>query len=141
MLTTQTQKARVKYPPLEPKDFGYGPKINAVLTCDGKDIKLWGKPESPIRDLKKGQEVSVTWNGKSYKLADTAVTGQTSSLPPQAAPGDFPARLGKAAANYELSLKAAQALLKRTTGNPVILDPATLSTVNAIARTLYESAR
>jgi hypothetical protein len=70
MTSATITTATVKYPAREPKDWGYGLKINAIVTAtNGEEIKLWGKPEdTAIASLKKGQSVQLIHDGKSYKL-------------------------------------------------------------------------
>jgi len=69
MTTATVIQAIVKYPAREPKDYGYGLKVNVVLTAsNGEEIKLWGKPDEAIVTLKKGQSVQLIHDGKKYKL-------------------------------------------------------------------------
>ncbi len=73
MTTATLIQATVKYPSREPKDFGYGLKVNVVVTAStGEEIKLWGKPDEPLRTLKKGQSVRLIHDGKNYKLLENA---------------------------------------------------------------------
>jgi hypothetical protein len=72
MATLQLVKGSVKYPAREPRDYGYGERINVVVTlADGEEVKLWGKPGDPIEGLTRNQPVTLAYDGKSYKLADT----------------------------------------------------------------------
>jgi hypothetical protein len=83
---------KVKYGCGKPKDFGHGDRVNSVVTLDnGEEVKLWGKPDDQsLVSLRKGQAVSLIYDGKNYKLVNsqpapqTATTAQTA--PPQAAP-------------------------------------------------------
>jgi hypothetical protein len=75
MATVQLVKGMVKFPAREPRDFGYGDRINVVVSlADGAEVKLWGKPGDPIEGLSKNQPVTLAFDGKSYKLADSAPT-------------------------------------------------------------------
>jgi hypothetical protein len=70
-MTTATLIAgKVKYAARSPKDFGHGERINIVVTpIDGGDgIKVWGKPTDAIATLTKGQQVTLLFDGKTYKL-------------------------------------------------------------------------
>jgi hypothetical protein len=72
MATLQLVKGSVKYPAREPRDYGYGDRINVVVAlADGGEAKLWGKPGDPIEGLSKNQPVTLVFDGKSYKLADS----------------------------------------------------------------------
>jgi hypothetical protein len=75
MTTATVIQATVKYPSREPKDYGYGLKVNVVLTAsNGEEIKLWGKPDEAIATLKKGQSVQLVHDGKKYKLLENATS-------------------------------------------------------------------
>lgn len=68
-------KASVKYPSREPKDYGYGMKVNVVLTSvNGEEIRLWGKPDEALTTLKKGQTVQLIHDGKNYKILENATS-------------------------------------------------------------------
>jgi hypothetical protein len=73
MATLQLVKGMVKFPAQQPRNYGYGERINVVVSLsDGEEIRLWGKPGDPIGELSKGQPVTLAYDGKSYKLADTS---------------------------------------------------------------------
>jgi hypothetical protein len=75
MATLQLVKGMVKFPAQQPRNYGYGERINVVVSLsDGEEIRLWGKPGDPIGELSKGQPVTLAYDGKSYKLADSAPT-------------------------------------------------------------------
>ena len=72
MATVQLVKGMVKFPAREPRDYGYGDRINVVVSlADGAEVKVWGKPGDPIEGLTKNQPVTLVYDGKGYKLADT----------------------------------------------------------------------
>ena len=122
--------ATVKYAALSPKDYGHGPRINVVCLCDGEEVKLWGKPNSPLSSLKRGEQVQITPAKNGYKLVSNETT-------PEAKPSDrgsFAKRIGEAVANYELAWNAATALLKRRTGQN--LDP---QLIEKVASELFRS--
>jgi hypothetical protein len=82
MATVQLVKGMVKFPAREPRDYGYGERINVVVSlADGEEVKIWGKPGDPIEGLSKGQPVTLAYDGKSYKLADSAPTAPDRSSP------------------------------------------------------------
>jgi hypothetical protein len=82
MATVQLVKGMVKFPAREPRDYGYGERINVVVSlADGEEIKIWGKPGDPIEGLTKNQPVTLAFDGKSYKLADSAPTAPDRSSP------------------------------------------------------------
>jgi len=70
MSTATLITARVKYGAGQPRETQYGMRINALLTLlDGTEHRLWGQPDDPaIASLRKGQQVQLLHDGKSYKL-------------------------------------------------------------------------
>ncbi|WP_019499158.1 hypothetical protein [Pseudanabaena sp. PCC 6802] len=79
---------KVKYTASTPKDYGHGERINVVVTPidGGDDIKVWGKPDDAIASLTKGQQVTLLYDGKSYKLVaeqPTQVKQQLALTPEQ----------------------------------------------------------
>jgi hypothetical protein len=65
----------VKYPARSPQDYGYGARINVVVAlADGEEVRLWGKPGDPIEGLSRNQPVTLAYDGRGYKLADSAPT-------------------------------------------------------------------
>jgi hypothetical protein len=135
MATIQLLTATVKHPALEPKDFGHGLKINVVFATGDQEIKIWGKPNDAIAHLKKGEKVSLLYNGKSYKLAQPSAAATTA---PQN--GDYVTRLGQATANYEQAWNAAAALLKRKTGLSPETTPGATGIIRSIAADLFRAA-
>jgi hypothetical protein len=106
MATLQLVKGSVKYPAREPRDYGYGDRINVVVTlADGAEVKLWGKPGDPIEGLSKNQPVTLAFDGKSYKLAESAPTSpdRSSATVPSAG---MPPETKKAIAAYVEDLAA-----------------------------------
>jgi hypothetical protein len=86
MAIVQLVKGRVKYPAREPRDFGYGDRINVVVSLsDGEEVKIWGKPGDPIEGLTRNQPVTLAYDGKSYKLADSPDRSSVTSagMPPE----------------------------------------------------------
>ncbi|MGI8935948.1 MAG: hypothetical protein ACR2FS_17920 [Phormidesmis sp.] len=141
MSTLQLLQAAVKFAACPPKDFGNGPRINVVCTAGDEEIKLWGNPEDPLAALKKGDSVSLIYDGKSYKLASTAppeAAIRSTDTPPPPPPSDYPANLGQAVAHYELAWKSATALLKRNGGDA---GPASFDIIQRIAAELFRAAR
>jgi hypothetical protein len=69
MGTTSLVQGKVKYAPGKPKQTQYGERINAVITlADGQEVKLWGNPDDAITQLRKGESVTLSHDGKSYKF-------------------------------------------------------------------------
>ncbi|MBD2019241.1 hypothetical protein H6F43_03470 [Leptolyngbya sp. FACHB-36] len=66
-------RGTIKYTAGKPKDHGYGEKINVVVTpSDGSDdIRVWGKPDDPIAQLRKGEEVQLFHDGKAYRIVSS----------------------------------------------------------------------
>jgi hypothetical protein len=84
MATLQLVKGMVKFPAREPRDYGYGERINVVVTLsDGEEVKIWGKPGDPIGELSKGQPVTLAYDGKAYKLADTSPSPSSAGMTPE----------------------------------------------------------
>ena len=77
-------RATVKYPAQStPRQTQYGPRINVVLTLpDGTEYKHWANPDDPVKWLKKGEEVQLFNDGRSYKLvAPLPQNGQQGATP------------------------------------------------------------
>lgn len=95
----------VKYPTRAPMDYSGRLRINAVVTINGEDVKLWGDPNDAIASLVKGQTVTVLWDGKGWKLAEQPTQQLT---PPTAAnpmgraipSGEIPSEMKPAIAAY-----------------------------------------
>jgi hypothetical protein len=70
MTTAILIAGKVKYAARSPKDFGHGEHINIVITplTGSKDIKVWGNPDDAIASLTKGQQVTLLFDGRTYKL-------------------------------------------------------------------------
>jgi hypothetical protein len=70
MTTTSLTTGKVKYAAGTPRDYGHGDRINVVVTPTngGEDIKVWGRPGDAIAQLKKGESVTLSHDGKGYKL-------------------------------------------------------------------------
>lgn len=140
MPTIQLLKATVKYPALDPKDFGKGPRINVVCTLsNGEEAKLWGNPEDAIAQLKKGEQISVIFDGKSYKLASENLPQTEAQPPPTERHGDYATRLGQASSQYEQCWQQATALLTRNLHQPPETLPGSVQLINKIAETLFQA--
>ena len=83
MSATLTQvQSKVKYAAGAPRETKYGPRINVVVSLpDGDEAKLWGNPDASIKHLRKGQDVTVAYDGKAWKLVQQP-QGQTVAPPP-----------------------------------------------------------
>ena len=82
--------ATVKYPAGKILDTVNGPKINVVLLlADGTEHKKWGKPDSRLKYLKKGEQVDLIQDGDTYKLADPPYK---LADPPSLSPSSSPSR-------------------------------------------------
>lgn len=144
MPTIQLLKATVKYPALDPKDFGKGPRINVVCTLpSGEEAKLWGNPDDAIAQLKKGDQITLIFDGKSYKLASEnppqAMPTETALTLPSQSPPDFATRLGQASSQYEQCWQQATALLTRNLNQAPETLPGSVQLINKIAETLFQA--
>ena len=76
--------AVVKYEAREPKQTTRGPRINVKVTLeDGTEAQIWGDPDSPIADWKRGQRVNVRKNGQYFDPAP-GTPGASQETTPQA---------------------------------------------------------
>lgn len=141
MPTLQLLQAAVKYAASPPKDFGSGPRINVVCSLpSGEDAKIWGNPDDPLSALRRGEKVTLIYDGRNYKLAssDAPEPSREAAEPAIAEasqPADYPAKLGQAAANYELAWKTATAIIKRSGVNPDRFD-----IIQRVASDLFHAA-
>ena len=64
-------KAKVKYTAGKVFEGQYGQSINcALILSDGKDVRVFSKPDDEkLKSLKKDDEVTLIYDGKSYKVA------------------------------------------------------------------------
>jgi hypothetical protein len=77
--------AIVKYEAREPKQTTRGPRINVKVTLeDGTEAQIWGDPNSPIADWKRGQRVNVRKNGQYFDPAPGTPDAGTAQNTPQA---------------------------------------------------------
>jgi hypothetical protein len=85
MATATLISGYVKYPAGQPRDYGRGERINIVVTPnDGQDdIKVWGRPGDAIAQLKRGTTVTLTYDGRSYKLFETSLQATNSNMYPK----------------------------------------------------------
>ena len=69
-------KGKVKYTAGKVFEGQYGPSINAAITLDNDmDVRVYGKPDDDkLMALKKGDAVTIIYDGKSYKVAFDMVT-------------------------------------------------------------------
>lgn len=147
MTTATLITATVKYAASTPKDFGHGDRINVVLTpTSGEDIKVWGKPNDSIAQLRRGQSVQVLWDGKSHKLVETdqpaPAVPQAQPQSPETAEEAFDAALRVSAKRYAKAIKLAKAIALQELGVEAIDDPQILTAVKDIASSLFiESSR
>jgi hypothetical protein len=82
----------VKYTPQAPKDYGNGPRINALITTDGGagEVRVWGKPgDAVLESLTRGQKVTLKpEKGRGhkvyYRIVETHEGGEISEVPPAA---------------------------------------------------------
>lgn len=90
MATATLVTATVKYTPREPKDYGNGPRINAVVTtATGEDVKVWGNADDEaLKALSKKQSVQLLFDGKGYKLVETEQPVSTPTTAPQSTVAD-----------------------------------------------------
>ena len=75
--------ATVKYEAREPKQTSRGPRINVKVTLDnGQEVQVWGNPESPIAEWKRGQRVNIKQKGEYFDPAPgTPDSGNAQSAP------------------------------------------------------------
>ena len=77
--------ATVKYEAREPKQTSRGPRINVKVVLDtGQEVQVWGSPDSPIADWKRGQRVNVRKNGQYYDPAPGTPKSDNAQSAPQA---------------------------------------------------------
>ena len=77
--------ATVKYEAREPKQTSRGPRINVKVTLDnGQEVQVWGSPDSPIADWKRGQRVNVKQKGEYFDPAPGTPDAGTAQSAPQA---------------------------------------------------------
>lgn len=82
-------KGKIKYTAGKVFDGQFGASINAVITLtNGEDVRVYGKPDDEkLKSLKKDDEVTVIYDGKSYKVAfdmttaDQIPTKETNDTP------------------------------------------------------------
>ena len=88
MTTATITAATVKYAASNPKDYGNGPRINVLTTLpNGEEAKLWGNADDQaLLALKKRQSVQLLFDGKGYKLVDTAAATPQQTAPNASAP-------------------------------------------------------
>lgn len=101
MQTATLIQAKVKYPVDRIRQTKNGDRVKAVATPanGGDDIELWDNPNGPVHFLKKGEAVTIAWDGKRYLLIGTTPqtgngNGKTSPAPsassaPTSASGDI----------------------------------------------------
>ena len=80
-------KGKIKYTAGKVFEGQFGPSINAAVTlANGNDIRVYGKPDDEkLKSLKKDDEVTIIYDGKSYKVAFDMTTADN-----VAAPGEAP---------------------------------------------------
>ncbi|WP_126148335.1 hypothetical protein [Synechococcus elongatus] len=78
----------VKFTPNEPRDYGYGPRISALISSDtGEEVRVYGNEGDPILlSLKKGQRVQLVKVKTSWTIAEPfaqslPVEAQTATAP------------------------------------------------------------
>lgn len=74
MATAQIVHGKVLFAaPQEPYETKNGLRINVkIKLANDHEIKLWDNPGGPLQELRKGQPVTLIYDGKTYKLAGTA---------------------------------------------------------------------
>ena len=82
-MTATLVQATVKYTAGQPKDYGNGPRINAVVTlAGGEDVKVWGNADDPaLLALRKKQAIQLLHDGKGYKLVQPEPSAPTAAPP------------------------------------------------------------
>ena len=139
MATVQLVKGMVKFPAREPRDYGYGDRINVVVSlADGAEVKVWGKPGDPIEGLIRNQPVTLAYDGKSYKLADSAPTASDRSSATVASEGIAP-ETKKAIAAYVEDLANLYGFCFDTASRK-LSDRMDATAVKDVATTLFLSA-
>lgn len=72
MATATLIDARVKYAAGQPREGKYGPYINVLVTLpDNSEERIFGKPDDPIKHLRKGQTVQLVRDAKGLKLVQS----------------------------------------------------------------------
>ncbi|MCS6783103.1 MAG: hypothetical protein NZ482_07985 [Gloeomargarita sp. SKYG98] len=70
-MTATLIKAKVKFPAKGPIQTPYGERINIVATLpDGKELKLWDRPESALASCAKGEEIVLALENGKYKIVE-----------------------------------------------------------------------
>ena len=70
-------KGIVKYAAGPPREGQYGPSINILVTLDeGYDVRVYGKPDDPIEQLKAKQPVQLIEDKGKYKLIEEEAPAQ-----------------------------------------------------------------
>ena len=74
--------AVVKYEAREPKQTTRGPRINVKVTLeDGTEAQIWGDPNSPIAEWKRGQRVNIRKNGQYFDPAPGTPSASQETTP------------------------------------------------------------
>jgi len=79
-------KGKIKYTAGKVFEGQFGPSINAAVTLtNGNDIRVYGKPDDEkLKALKKDDEVTIIYDGKSYKVAFDMTTADNVPAPGEA---------------------------------------------------------
>ena len=96
----------VKFPPREPRETKFGPRINAVVVLgNGEEIRIWGNPgQEPLASVERDQTVHVLQDGRgNWQLLQPEEWPAGSSLPtgqpapvPAASPSPAPSSVAQA---------------------------------------------
>lgn len=88
MQTATLIQATVKYAVDRIRQTKNGERVKAVVTPvgGGEDIELWDNPNGPVHYLKRGEQVTLTHDGRRYVLIATAPQSN-GQRPPNAADG------------------------------------------------------
>ncbi|WP_334191171.1 hypothetical protein DOP62_13975 (plasmid) [Synechococcus elongatus PCC 11801] len=91
----------VKFLPREPRDYGYGPRISALIVSDtGEEVRVYGNDGDPVLlNLQKGQRVQMVKVKNTWTIAEALPQTEASHTPAaeeaQAAPA--PSSIGREA--------------------------------------------
>ena len=88
MATAQLVQGTVLFAaPKEPYQTQNGPRINVkVKLGDHQEVKLWDNSGGPLQGLRKGQPVTLIYDGKTYKLVESEATQNSQEPAPPGQP-------------------------------------------------------
>ena len=100
----------VKFLPREPCDYGYGPRISALIVSDtGEEVRVYGNEGDPVLlNLHKGQRVQMVKVKNTWTIAEALPQSNTEGQ--QASPAAEKAQTAPAPSSFGREAQAAHAL-------------------------------